>query len=402
MAEYSYTAIREADSFYFKGKVSERGKKRAVAKLKADGLLIVQIKKEGTSFFKQEINLLGISRQDKIQFTRHLHVFIDAGIALDRAIKIAAEQMTNKKFKDLLWDIYENIVKGRTLSSSLANHKKYFSPYFINLIKLGEESGRLDEVLKQLLEQQEKDYELLTKVRGAMIYPAVILTAAVAVVVFMMTFVVPTISSVLLDYGGTLPLPTKILIATSDFFINYGLFLLPLVVLCIFLLRLAAKTPRGKAYYEKIIFKLPLVGQINREFNLARFTRSMSGPLISGVSIDKSLLLTADACQNSHYKKSLKEAIKLVRHGVPLSETLGAHPKLYPPNVRHMLEVGEKTGKFDYMFVKLASFYEKSVANTFANLSSVIEPFLIIFLGFVVAFIAVSILTPLWRFTDTI
>lgn len=401
MGLYSYTAVKE-DNAYIKGKISERSQRRAAAKLLAEGLMVISIKKESSSVLGKEINLFGISRLDKIDFTRHLHTFIDAGVALDQAIKIAAEQVTNKKFKKVLWNIYENIVKGKTLNSSLAGHKKYFSPYFISLIKLGEESGRLDNVLGQLLEQQEKDYELITKVRGALIYPAIIIVAVIAVIIFMMTFVVPTISSILVDYGGTLPLTTRILIASSNFVLAYGLFLLPALVAFIIGLVLAIKTPKGKWYFEEFLFIMPIIKKLNKEFNLARFTRSMSGPLLSGVSIDKALQLTADTCQNSHYKKSINEAIKFIHRGIPLSEVLQAYPKLYPPNVRRMIEVGEKTGKFDHMFSKLAIFYEKSVANAFANLSSVIEPFLIIFLGLMVGFIAVSILTPIWRFAETI
>ena len=282
------------------------------------------------------------------------------------------------------------------------NGKKYFSDFYINLVKVGEASGTLDNVLEHLLEQQERDYELITKTRGAMIYPAVIIVAAIAIVVMMMIFVIPSITGLLKEYDVELPLPTKILIFVSDSINNYGIVILAVLVLLVIGLMRYVKTPKGKANWDKIKLNTPVLKNIVKEFNLARFCRSMSALLQSGIAIDESLALTSTICGNVYYQESISSSVKFVRKGIPLTEVLNGRKDLYPPITTRMLEVGEKTGKFDYMFTKLALFYEKSVLNTINNLASIIEPLLLLGIGFGVGFVAVSILTPIWKFAQTI
>lgn len=401
MQTFNYAAIRP-DNSYIRGKIKTRSRKQAVKALQRDGLLVINLKKELKAGWQNLVIYGRISRIDRIYFTRHLHAYLEAGVALNQAIRIAAEQVTNQKFKEILYDIHERIVAGQSLYGSLNQHAKYFSSYFINLIKVGEESGKLDIILEHLLEQQEKEHELITKVRGALIYPAVIILAAVAVVIFMMTFVVPTIAGLLADYGAELPLPTRVLIATSNLVMNHGIIIAGLSAALVVALRLLVKTPKGKRLFESLLFKIPLVKKIVLEYNIARFTRAMSAPLQSGLGIDQSLELALSTSENIHFKETIENSLTLVRKGVPLSEILIGYPKLYPPSVTRMIEIGEQTGKIDEMFSRLASFYEKSVFNTFNNLSSVIEPFLLIGIGLVVGFIAVSILTPIWQFAETI
>lgn len=403
MNTYTYSALAK-DDIYACGQIAARNEKKAAAKLEKEGFLVINVKKdENLLSWKNIIVFATISRQDKIYFTRHLQSFLESGIGLDQSLKIAAEQMANKKFKLIIYDLYERIVAGQRLSTSLEAHKKYFSGYFIGLIRVGEESGRLDNTLKHLLEQQEKEYDLISKIRSAVIYPSVIISVALLVVIFILTFVIPTIATVLTDYGGTLPLSTRILIKTSNLFLAYGIYLpFILIALIIFLRYLIKKTEKGKWYFESLIFKIGIINKINKEFNLARFTRAMTAPLSSAVSIDRSLELAADTTSNSHYRKSVKEGLRFVHKGIPVSEVLRGYPRLYPPTVTRMVEIGEKTGKMDHMFGRLAAFYEKSVSETFTNLSSVIEPLLMVAIGLIVAFVAVSVLTPIWRFAETI
>jgi type IV pilus assembly protein PilC len=231
----------------------------------------------------------------------------------------------------------------------------------------------------------------------------VIMTAAVAMVVFMMTFVIPTITSVLLDYGGELPLQTKILIGISNFVVRYGLIFFPLLAAAGIALKMFIKrNERARWHFETVMMRFPVVGRIIKEYNIAAITRGLNAPLQSGLSIDRCINLAADACQNLHYRRSLEESIKFVLKGIPLTEALKGYPSLYAPNIIGMLETGESTGKVDHMLGRLAEFYEKSVYETFRNMSSVIEPFLLISLGLVIGFIAVSVLTPIWKFAETI
>ena len=401
MHSFSYAAL-SSDNSYVKGLIKERSRKRAIAKLESEGLLIINIKEETGRGWNKMLNWSTISRLDKIYFTRHLHAFMEAGIALNEAIKICVEQITNKKFKAILQDIYEKINGGQNLHQSLQPHNKCFSSYFVKLIKVGEQSGRLDATLKHLLEQQEKEYDLITKIRGALIYPIILILAAVSMIIFMMIFVVPTIAGLLTEYGSDLPITTKILVGASNFFVQYGIFFIPVIILLIIFIPKLLKTKKGKWYFEELLFRLPIIKKIVIEYNIARFTISMSAPLLSGLAINKSLELAAETCQNSHYRETINKGLKFVYKGIPLSEVLHGYPRLYSPNVVRMIEIGEKTGKFDQMFARLAVFYEKSVFNTFNNLSSVIEPFLLLTIGFIVGFIAVSILTPIWKFTETI
>ena len=270
------------------------------------------------------------------------------------------------------------------------------------MVKVGEKSGTLEDSLNHLLEQQERDYELITKARGAMIYPLIITIAAIIIVSLMMAFVVPTVTGILLEYSVELPLPTKILIFISNFLANNLLFVISTIIILFLAGYRLTKTKKGKWIGETILLNTPIIKHIVIEFNLARFTRAMSALLKSGIVIDEALELASDVCKNSHYKVAVAPGVGLVRRGIPLTEILKGNLKLFPPIATRMIEVGEKTGKLDHMYDRIAKFYEKSVLNTLNNLSSIIEPVLLLLIGCGVAFVAVSILTPIWKFVETI
>lgn len=402
MAVFSYKAL-DKDNNYTKSVIEARSQKKALLHLEKQGFLVVSIKQEKKkTFLNIELSKQRVKRLDKILFTRHLHTLLESGIALDQALKIASEQSSNKTLKEISFDLHQKVKKGQTLNSALKSHGKYFSPFFINLIQVGEKSGTLENVLLHLLEQQEQDYELITKTRGAMIYPAVIIVAAFMIVIMMMTFVVPTITELLTEYSVEIPLTTKLLIFISHVLNNYGLLILIAFILAIAAIRQWVKTPSGKKHWDEFKLSVPILKNIVVEFNLARFARSMSSLLKSGMSIDEALDLTSTVSGNVFYKDSIKSSIAFVRKGVPLTEVLHGYPKLYPPMTTRMIEIGQKTGKTDNMFTRLAIFYEKSVLNTIQNLSSIIEPVLLLLIGVGVGFIAVSILTPIWKFAETI
>lgn len=401
MAVFSYTALDNANKFT-RGTVQFKNRKIALADLENQGLLVVSLDLQKDSKLKQLLQTSTIKRLDKILFTRHLHTLIESGIALDQALKISADQATNPRLKAVLTDLHSRVRKGQNFHTALAYHRKYFSDFFINLIKVGESSGTLEDVLEHLLEQQEQDYELITKTRGAMIYPAVIVVAALLIVILMMLFVIPTITDLLKDYDVELPLTTRILIFLTDAVNNYGFIIGPVFLLMLAGLYRYIKTPRGKAAWDLFKLRMPVLKNIVKEFNLARFCRSMSALLKSGVSIDEALILTASICGNVYYKDAIANSVSFVRKGIPLTEVLNGQKELFPPMTVKMLEVGEKTGKFDHMFTKLAIFYEKSVLNTINNLSSIIEPIMLLAIGVGVGFIAISILAPIWKFAQTV
>jgi type II secretory pathway component PulF len=402
MSTFLYTALDKADS-YTKGKIEANNTKRAIALLEKEGFMVINIKLEKASGWEKFNNMFSrISWQDKIFFTRHLFTMLESGIALDHAIKTCAEQTTNQKLTNILNDIYDRIQKGQTLHSSLALYQKYFSNFYVNLIRVGETSGKLDDVLEHLLEQQERDYDMRSKALGAMYYPAIIVSALIVMVISMILFVIPKITDVLTQYKVDLPLTTKVLVGLSNFLIHYGIFLIPVIIGLYFLFRMMIKKPKGKWRWDSFFLSVPRFNRLIMEFNLARFSRAMSALLKSGVPINTAMELAASVSNNSHYQKAVRDGIQFIQKGVPLAEVLKGHPKLYPPLTSRMIELGEKTGKLDHMLDRLAQFYEKSVENSITNLSALIEPLLMIVIGFMVAFTAVSVLTPIWKFSETI
>lgn len=401
MAKFSYTALDKTDS-YLRGAIEAGNARQATATLEREGFFVINVREDRTRKMTVLDRLFrAVTARDLIFLTRNLATMLDAGMALDYALKVTAEQTTNMKFQTVLHDLHQRTVAGQLLHVSLARYPRFFSPFFVGLIKVGEQSGKLDQVLAYLLEQQERDEELRTKARGAMIYPSIIVVALLIMVVMMMLLVIPKITDVLQQYNVELPLTTRILIATSRFLINFWFIVFPGLLGLGALIRYWVRRPRGKRWWDMVTLRLPRVGVIIQEYNLARFARAMSALLQSGIAIDRALTIASEVTTNTHYRESVTSATAIVQKGVPLSDVLKGKPKLYPPLTIRMVEVGEKTGKLDDMVTRLAVFYEKSVLNTLNNLSAVIEPVLLLLIGLAVGFVAVAVLTPIWSFSKT-
>lgn len=401
MAIFLYTALGKQDAFV-RGKVEARNEKHAVAKLEGEGFLVVNVRRETPNVLASVTIFERVSTLDLIFFTRNLFTMLEAGIALDQAVRVTSEQTANKKFRAVLLDIHKRIQSGQPFYLALGEHTRYFSPFYISMVRVGELSGKLDEVLSYLLEQQERDNDLRTKARGAMIYPSIIVTALVLMVTFMMIFVIPKISGILGQYDVQLPLATRILIGLSSFLTHYGYYLIPVIIVLAIAFQRWKKTKVGKRQWDAFLMRLPRIGALVKEFNVARFMRSLSALLKSGISIDQALDLAACVSTNSFYQEAAKKSIQVVRRGIPLGEALKGYPKLYSPMASRMVEVGERAGKLDTMVGRVAQYYEKSVSTSLENLSSVIEPVLLLSIGLIVGFVAIAVLTPIWRFSETI
>lgn len=403
MKTFQYTALN-AKNVFVKGKHEAKSLKRARAELTGSGLEIITVRYEpGVRLRWYNSTFSTVSRLDKIFFTSHLHTLLESGVALDQALWVTAEQASNPKFKAILLDMLGQIRRGQSLNSALAGYPKYFSNFYINLVRVGETSGNLSDTLFYLLEQQEKDHDILIKARGAMIYPSIIMTALVAMIIVMMVFVIPSVTGLLLQYKVQLPLATRVLIAVSNFITHWGIeTAMALILAAVLLHRWVAKHGRGKWYWDGLLLHVPKLRQIIVEFNLARFARAMSSLLKSGIAIDQALNLAASVSDNSHYQKTIQGCVPLVRRGVPLGEIVRGYPLLYPPIASRMIEVGERTGRLDHMLGRLAAFYEKSVTTALGNISAIIEPVLLIGIGLSVGFVAIAILTPIWKFSQTV
>lgn len=402
MPIFTYSALNAVDS-YVKGRIEASSLKKAQAKLEGEGLVVVTLKAEKAIHQFSLNKLLGrVTRLDRIFFTSHLYTLLEAGVAMDQAIKVTAEQAGNEIFREVLLNIYHRVQQGESLAGALERYPQHFPEFFVNLVRVGESSGRLIEILQYLLEQQERDYELISRARGAMVYPTVIIIAMIAIISLMMVFVIPQITSLLTEYSVELPLITKVLIYLSQFIIQWGWLLIPAVLVVFIMLAKLARTPAGQPYWDRFLLSLPKLKSIVKEFNLARIARALSVLLKSGVAIDKALVLAATVCGNTQYRTVFQNGVIFVQKGIPLAEVLRGQSQLFPPLTTRMIEVGERTGKLDHMLTRLAVFYEKAILHTLSNLSSIIEPVLLLLIGLGVGFMAIAILTPIWKFAESI
>jgi len=346
--------------------------------------------------------LTSVPLAEKLFFIQHLGIMLKAGISLSTALKTLAKQTTNKRFARIIADISRNVEKGVSFTESLKPHEKIFGQLFINMIESGEISGKLEEVLKRLYIQFKKNHELVSKVKGALIYPIVILIAMSGIGTFIMIAVVPKITAMFKDFNAELPLATKLLIKFSDSLVANGLlYLVALIVVILTIVRLI-KTKRGRYAFHGLLLKLPVFSPIIKKINLARFARTTSSLLKTDIMIIKSFQIAANVLGNVHYRQALMEMSDKIKKGGTINEVVANYPKLFPPVVAQMIAVGEDTGELDYILEELAEFYEGEIDQTMNNLPAIIEPILILVLGLVVGGIAVAVIMPMYALTSVI
>jgi type IV pilus assembly protein PilC len=406
MPIFTFSAVNKAGNTT-KGE-REAGSRQALAQtLKQEGLFLLDAQEKGTKSAKAGDNwnlnlddfigkLRPIKLTDKMFFARNLAVMIKAGLSLTRAIDALAEQTSNPKFKKILADVNDSVTKGTSFADSLRPHEKVFSSLFVNMVAVGEVTGKLTLVLKLLGNQMKKDSDLKKRVRGAMIYPAIILSVLVIVGILMMIYVIPTLTQTILELGVELPFTTKIVIGTSNFIQNYILLVIGGVILLSILFWRALKTVRGKTMFDHFALKVPIFGSIIQNYNTARFCRTLAYLITSGVAFVKSLEITETVLGNTLFKDATRRAAAEVQKGRQLHEIMTEYKKVFQPITIQMVAVGEETGKVADMLLRLALFFEEDVTNTTKNLSSVIEPVLMVVIGAAVGFFAISMLQPIY------
>ncbi|MBU1036752.1 type II secretion system F family protein [Patescibacteria group bacterium] len=343
-----------------------------------------------------------ISSRDKQFFVQNLQVMISGGLPLDRSLKTLSSQTKNLKFKKILNDLYLDTEKGLTFAESLSKHKGTFSEMFINMVQAGEISGRLDEVLKQIYIQIKKANELKSNVKSAMTYPVIVVVAMVSIGIGMLIFVIPKITAMFDDFGGDLPLPTKMLIGTSDFIVSNGILVSLVAIILITLFIVFIRSSKGKYIFHGFLLSLPIFGPIISKINLAKFTRNLSSLIKTDIPIVKTFEITSQILGNAHYRKALLEASQKLKKGSSIAETLEMYPKLFPPVIIQMTVTGEETGKVDDILSELASFYEDEIDRIMKTLPSIIEPLLMLILGAGVGLMAVAIIMPMYSITEKI
>ncbi len=362
-------------------------------------------KKKEMSGFEKKLNdwvakhLTRISFTDKMFFVDHLKVMIHAGLSLVEALNILSKETGNLALKYVIQGITAEVSGGKQLSEVLLKHPKVFPPIYVKMIEAGEVSGKLEEALTQVALQMKKTHELQSSIRGAMIYPSVILLAMIGIGVLMTTVILPKLLMIFDEFDSELPLATKILIVITDFMskpLNLIISSVLIVGLMIGFVYLMKKSPRFKMFIHAILLRTPIVGKVIKKINLARFSLTLSSLMKSAIPIIDAVTITAATCGNVHYRVSLMRSAAQIGTGVPLSETLRPYESLYPPMVTEMIMVGERTGEIDGLLTELATFYNDEVDKTMKNFTTIIEPVLIVTLGLVVGGVAVAVIMPMY------
>ncbi|MFA5777038.1 MAG: type II secretion system F family protein [Parcubacteria group bacterium] len=405
MPKYSYTA-KNFEGAIKNGKAETKDEKALAQSLRSEGFLVTSIKliekeEKGSriSFFDR---FGGVPLKEKMVFARNLSVMVSSGLPISKAVKNLSIQTKSKKFKKILLDIHEELERGETLSESLRKYPLVFSDLFVNMVKVGEAGGTLEESLNIVATQLEKDHDLIGKIRGAMMYPAVILIAMFGIGIIMMTFILPKLTSVFKDMDVELPSTTKALIATSDFMRNHSIIVVILFISFAVFLKLFWSSKLGKKFFGFLSIKMPVIKNLVIKINCARFARIYSSLLKSGVSVVEALKISSDTLENYFYKEAINDGIEKIQKGVSLSAIISSYPKIFPSLVPQMIEVGEETGKIESVLLKLAEFYEEEVNQITKNMSSIIEPVLMLLIGSAVGVFAVSMLQPMYSMMDSI
>jgi type IV pilus assembly protein PilC len=337
-----------------------------------------------------------VKPKELVIFARQLSVLISADVAVVNALKDVAKQTVNINFRRIILEVASEVEGGVKFSEALAHYPKQFDNFFVNIIKSGEATGRLEEVLLYLADQLEKDYDLRSKIKGALIYPTFVVGGLVVIGVLMMIFVVPKLTEMLSQTGAELPTSTRILKGTSDFLVYYWWILLLIVIGVVFLGRYVLKTKVGRAIFDRTMLKLPVFGKLIRYILIVRFVQSFKTLLKGGVTVVGSLEISSSMLSNVVYKNLVLETIEVVNDGGSIAKTFG-QSKYMPKMVSQMIATGEDTGKIDEVLEKIGEFYTREINNLINNLMSLMEPLIMVILGLAVGVMIAAIILPMYQ-----
>ena len=404
MSHFIFKARRSGGEIY-KGEKDAKDRYELYKIMKESGEEIMSLQ-EKKSFSINNINinlpfLNSIKTQDKITFARNLGSMITAGLSMSRALSVMERQDKKKNVKDIIATLNSEVSKGKTLSESMSMFKKMFSPLFVSMVKSGEESGNLAESLRIVALQMDKNYALQRKIRGALMYPSIIFLAMVIIAIILFTYVVPTLTKTFTDLNVALPKSTRFIIFISDLFQNHGILMFVLFISLSILFYIWIRSNNGKFIIDKYILRLPVVGDLIKEVNSARTARTLSSLITSGVPMLESLRIASDVVQNVHYRNTLIQSATHVEKGEPLSKIFIENKELYPIFLGEMINVGEETGKISEMLTGVAVFYEDDVDQKTKDMSTIIEPVLMIMIAAAVGFFAIAMISPMYSLANT-
>ena len=400
MKTYRYTAKDEL-SRTISDTIQAETEVQAVTFLKKKGLVILSLDESFDPASQQGKRHKKVKSAELVIFSRQLATMVDAGLPLVQSLDTLMEQIENPTFKSVVKDLVENIERGSSFSEALSLHPKVFSNLFVNMVKAGESSGTLSEILDRVAAYLESSAALRRKVKSAMMYPAIVSSMAVIITMVLLLKVIPVFAGIYESFDSALPAPTQILLTISNITRRYFLIILAAAVAGGIALFQYVKTESGRFQFDKFKFTLPIFGDLFRKISVSRFTRTLGVLVRSGVPILSALDIVAKTSGNKLVEKAVYGAIDEIKRGENISEPLAAS-KVFPPMVTRMISVGERSGKLEIMLTKISDFYDDQVNTTVAGLTSLIEPLLIAFLGIVIGGIVICMFLPIFRLSTIV
>jgi type IV pilus assembly protein PilC len=384
------------------GTIEAASDKQVESILSNKGYQIISISQSSSSdglgsFFRGLVGRVTIKQL--VVFMRQFSVLISASVPLSQSLHILSEQVEQPALRAVIMEISNNVDAGERLSEAMSKHRNVFSEFHISVVRSGETSGKLDESLIYLADEEEKNYEMVRKLKGAMTYPVIILITMAGVGVAMMIFVVPKLVTIFNEVGGELPIMTRMLIGVSDLVLNYWWALLAALLGLALFIKFLTNKPFGKRYIDLALFRIPIFGNIIKKMAMVRFCRTMSTLLVGGVTISNSLKISKGIVGNSVFQDLVTETIAEVEEGNSVS-TAFLRSKEIPVMMPKMMMIGEKTGKLDFVLVKIADFYAKELDAILDNLMVILEPVIMVFMGVAVLFMAMAIIMPMYNLTS--
>lgn len=400
---FNYKAI-DKDGMETKGSIDAINVDVAINSLQRRGLIISSIKAndEATLFTRGLVLFDHVSNKEVVILSRQMATLFGAQVSALRVFRLLASETTNAMLRKGLMDVSDDLQAGSSISKALSRHPKIFSSFYVNMVRSGEESGKLDQTFTYLADYLDRNYAVTSKAKNALIYPAFVIFTFISVMVLMLTLVIPKISGILKEAGQDIPIYTKIVIGMSDGLIHYGIYIIIAVVIGGFFLGRFMLTTVGKNSVASVKLNIPYIGDLYRKLYLSRIADNMNTMLRSGIPMIKVIELTAAVVDNRVYEKLLNECLDMVKTGTTLSEALSKYPEYVPGIMNQMIKIGEETGELGTILDTLAKFYQREVINAVDTLVDLIEPAMIVLLGCGVAFLLASVLIPIYNISSAI
>ncbi len=396
MLIYSYK-VKDSRGALLEGAVEAENEEQAGNVLREHGYFVLSLaaRSEPSLATKKFTFLRRVSPKDVVIFSRQLSVMISASVSIVRSLRTAARQTANPKLHEILLDVANEVEGGVRLSDAFNKHASVFGTFYVNLIRSGETSGKLDEVLQYLADQEEKDYDLRQRVRGAMTYPVFVLVMLFVVGAVMMIFVVPKLTDVLKESGVALPITTRMLIGVSDFFVHYWYVVFGTAFGAVFGVRAAYRTPIGKRTLDAFVLRIPIFGSLLKRIYITRITHSLATLIEGGVDMVTSLKVVSGVVGNETYREGLVQMVQEVAAGNSMT-TVWKNRKEIPDMVTQMVSIGEETGKLQQVLTRLTDFYTREINASVANLSTAVEPIIMVIMGVAVGGLVAAIILPMY------